>query len=402
MLIEQTLWSATPIEGFGRRRVKPSALIIDGKPHVREFIREALEDIGFVADDSNTEHLAELIPGRKIDLIMLGLSDGGVAGGIALEALRELRFEGHVLVFAQPGMPMVDALLDLGEAIGLSVLPLLPTPFSDGVLRQAVSFLLPREPIPSPAIDPVQALRAGWLELWYQPKINIRTLTIEGTEGLIRLRHPSWGIMPPAQFLPDADDPHFTALSDFVVTQAMRDWHSFVGDYGHIEIAVNLPLAFFDDPVAVQTLASHVPVHPAFQGLIVEINCSELAANPELAKSAARQLRFLNIGMAVDDVGADWPVLMGIGDCPFVEIKVDRAFVTGSADDRLKQATCRSILDFADTLGVRTVAEGVETRADFIMARELGFDLVQGYFFGKPAEARKFARKALREPVKIP
>src|SRR3569623_33937 len=206
MLIEQPLWSATPVEGFGRRRVKPSALIIDGKPHVREFVREALEDIGFVTDDSNTDHLADLITGRKIDMVLLGLSEGGVAGGVALQTLRELGFDGHVLVFAQPGMPMVDALLDLGDAIGLSVLPLLPTPFSDGVLRQAVSFLLPKEPIASPAIDPVLALRAGWLELWYQPKVNIRTLTIDGTEGLIRLRHPTWGIMTPAQFLLDADD----------------------------------------------------------------------------------------------------------------------------------------------------------------------------------------------------
>lgn len=401
MLIEQPLWSARPVEGFGRRRIKPSALIIDGKPHVREFIREALEEIGFVADDSNADHLPDLITGRKIDVILLGLSEGGIAGSIALETLRELGFEGHVLVFAQPGMPMVDALLDLGEGIGLSMLPLLPTPFGDGVLRQMVSFLLPQEPIPSPAIDPTQALRAGWLELWYQPKVNIRSLTIDGTEGLIRLRHPSWGIMPPAQFLPDADDPHFTELSNFVITQAMTDWHAFAADYGHVEIAVNLPLAFFNEPAAVENLARHLPAHPAFKGLIVEINGSELAANPELAKSAARQLRFLNIGVSVDDVGADWPILMAIGDCPFVEIKVDRSFVTGCGDDRLKQATCRSIVDFADTLGVRTVAEGVETRADFIMARELGFDLVQGYFFGKPAEARKFARRALREPVKI-
>lgn len=402
MLIEQPQWNAGPAERFGRRRIKPSALIIDGKPHVREFVREALEDIGFVTDDSNTDHLADLITGRKIDMVMLGLSEGGVAGGVALQTLRELGFDGHVLVFAQPGMPMVDALLDLGEAIGLSMLPLLPTPFSDGVLRQAVSFLVPQEPVPSPAIDPAQALRAGWLELWYQPKVNIRSLTIDGTEGLIRLRHPSWGIMPPAQFLPDADDPHFTELSNFVLTTAMTDWHSFVPDFGHVEIAVNLPLTFFNEPAAVEALARHLPAHPAFKGMIVEINGSELAANPELAKSAARQLRFINIGVSVDDVGADWPVLMEIGDCPFVEIKVDRSFITGFADDRLKQATCRSIVDFADALGARTVAEGVETRADFIMARELGFDLVQGYFFGKPAEARKFARRALREPLKIP
>jgi response regulator receiver modulated diguanylate phosphodiesterase len=126
-----------------------------------------------------------------------------------------------------------------------------------------------------------------------------------------------------------------------------------------------------------------------------------LPTNVDLARNAARQLRYFNIGLSIDDLGADWPFLLEVDDCPFVEIKVDREFVNGVADDRLKQTTCRSIVELADRLGARTVAEGVETRADFVMARELGFDLIQGFFFGKPTEARKFARRTLREPVKI-
>lgn len=401
MMNQQPSIDTAPLCEFGRRRVRPSVVIADDKPHIRGFVREALEDMGFVVTESDCNRLITLAAGRKFDLVMLGLSAGGIAGSEVLQSLAANGFDGHVMIFAPPEMPMVGALLDLGAQLELTMLPLLPTPFSDGTLRQAVSRLLPQEPVALPTLDASVALRAGWLELWYQPKVNARSLIIEGAEGLIRMRHPTWGIVPPANFLPDPEDPNFAELSFFVMSQAAADWHDFAADHGHIELAINLPLNYFNDPLAIESLAMRLPQHPAFEGLIVEINASDLATNIELAKNAARQLRFFNIGLSIDDLGADWPLLMEIGDCPFVEIKVDREFVNGAADDRLKQTTCRSIIELADQLGARTVAEGVETRADYVMARELGFDLIQGFFFGKPTEARKFARRTLREPVKI-
>ena len=87
---------------------------------------------------------------------------------------------------------------------------------------------------------------------------------------------------------------------------------------------------------------------------------------------------------------------------PFVELKVDRKFIAGCADDRLKRAVCRQILDLADGYGARTVAEGVETRPDFVAVRDMGFDLVQGFLFAKPATAKKFARTMLGNAVTMP
>jgi EAL domain-containing protein (putative c-di-GMP-specific phosphodiesterase class I) len=90
---------------------------------------------------------------------------------------------------------------------------------------------------------------------------------------------------------------------------------------------------------------------------------------------------------------------MGLETFPFAELKVDRQFVTGCANDRLKQTVCRSIIERAKGFGVPVVAEGIETRADFIAANEMGFDLVQGFLFGKPMGLKKFARSALINPV---
>ena len=121
-----------------------------------------------------------------------------------------------------------------------------------------------------------------------------------------------------------------------------------------------------------------LPHHPAFGGLTVEVNGAELIQDIPRLQVIARQLRFYNIGISIDDLGVEWTALAALEDFPFVEIKVDRQFVSGCATDRLKRAMCQTIVDLARRLDVRTVAEGVETQADFNVVREIGFDLVQG------------------------
>jgi len=251
--------------------------------------------------------------------------------------------------------------------------------------------LLPTEPVPNPRIDVADALEAGWLELWYQPKINVQVLGVSGAEALIRMRHPNWGIVSPANFLPDDKDPLLGALSEYVIRQAVADWRHFASEHDHVEIAINLPIAFLRNPGSLRYLCDQLPIHPAFKGLIVEIDAKDVIRDLELAKQIARQLRFHNIGISIDDIGAEWPSLLGMHDFPFVELKVDREFVAGCANDRLRRHVCRCILDLADSYGVQTVAEGVETRADFQCVRDMGFDLVQGFLFAKPMVPSKFA-----------
>jgi EAL domain-containing protein (putative c-di-GMP-specific phosphodiesterase class I)/CheY-like chemotaxis protein len=398
-LVDQADIGAT----FGRRKVAPRACVADSKPHIRNFLREALEEFGFITCEcEQTENMSAIVADQRPDLFVMGLSAGGIAANGMLELLEQMKFEGKVLVFGPQISPMVTAILSIGEQLGLAMLPLLPTPFCDNDLRDRVLPLLPIEAPPNPPVDVAEAIHANWLELWYQPKIELRSLTLSGAEALIRLRHPTWGTLPPAYFIPDDADPHFGALSTFVTARAIKDWRYFVTEYGHVELAINLPVAFFDQPTAVENLASQMPDHPAFQGLIVELNGSDLIRHLPIAEKAARQLRMHNIGVSVDDLGTEWPLLMELNDFPFVEIKVDRNFVAGCADDRLKQSVCRRILELADGFGARTVAKGVETRADFLAVRELGFDLIQGFFFAKPMEPHKFARKILARPMTMP
>ncbi len=385
---------------FGPRKMRPRACVVDAKQHVRTFLIEALEEIGFITSQcGRADELGEIVDQHPPDLLVLGPSPGGAQSVAMLDTLAARHFAGKVLLFGAPDLPAVAAAHDLGRQLGLAMLPPLATPLDGATLRESIAALLPADEPPSPPVDVAEALSAGWLALWYQPKFDLRTLSVGGAEALVRMRHPTWGIVPPAYFIPDDADPHFRELSEFVIRQVVEDWRYFVAQHGPIELAINLPIAFLGDSQCVQFLCGQMPDHPAFHGLIVEVNGTELLRNLALMKEVAGRVRFHNIAISIYDLGAEWASFADTAYFPFVEIKVDRKFVAGCAQDRLKQVICRRIIELADSVGARTVAEGVETWPDFLCVRDIGFDVVQGFLYAKPMPARKFARAVLGRPL---
>jgi EAL domain-containing protein (putative c-di-GMP-specific phosphodiesterase class I) len=381
---------------FGRRRMAPQVCIVDHKKHIRKFLGDALEEFGFITHEcAHTGELFAAVHAVTPDLVVLGAAGTATAAVEQIQALATEGFANHVLLVGVRGSPVIAAVQELGEKLGLAMLPAIGTPYRNEDLHDRVGALVPREPPPSPPVDVAEALSAGWLELWYQAKIDARTLQLSGAEALVRMRHPSWGIVPPARFIPGDDDPHFKALSDFVITRAVADWTYFMEEYTPLRLAINLPVAFLEDPEAADRLRLQLPDHPAFSGLIVEINGDEVLRDLALAADIAHQLRFHNIGISIDDLGAEWSVLAHLKEFPFVELKADGKFVNGCAEERLKQAACRTLVDLAARFGAATVAEGVETRDDFQAVRDMGFDMVQGFLFHKPMPAQKFARTML-------
>jgi EAL domain-containing protein (putative c-di-GMP-specific phosphodiesterase class I)/CheY-like chemotaxis protein len=396
--------SISNVISFGRHKTRPRACVIDSKRHTRAFLKKALEDTGFAASEcANHEELAAEVGRQPPRLVVHCVSPDGIESAHVLRTLSAASFQGGILLLGPRGLPALAAVQRAAEELGLEVLPPLSTPFSDESLRASVAAFLPGEEPSTSPVDVAEAVAAGWLELWYQPKINAQSLCFDSAEALVRMRHPYWGVVPPAYFIPDDSDPHLRALSEFVIGRAIDDWRHFVVDHGHVEIAINLPVDFLRDPESVDSLCRQLPNHPAFKGIIVEVNGTEVLRNLELMKEVAARVRFHNIGIAIDDLGAEWPSLLSnVGHFPFVEIKVDRKFVAGCANDRLKRSICRHILDFANSVGSRSIAEGIETREDFVCVREMGFDIVQGFLFAKPMPVLKFGKSLLSRPVTPP
>jgi hypothetical protein len=169
--------------------------------------------------------------------------------------------------------------------------------------------------LPAPAEQMAKALGAGWLELWYRPKIGSQTLDLRGAEALIRMRHPELGIVQPASFMPRLEARLLPALSQFVIARALADWRYFLAERRPLDLSINLPIAFLDDPASFDYLCRQLPDDPAFEGLTLEVDGSEIkpatsrrhASSPNkqdyakslfrLIASAASGPRFCNCGI---------------------------------------------------------------------------------------------------------
>src|ERR1044071_1688866 len=136
---------------------------------------------------------------------------------------------------------------ELGERVGMAMLPPLGTPFRDGTLADNVACFLP---IVSPAEMPVdadEALRNGWVEMWYQSKIDPRSLAPSGAEAIVRVRHPSWGLISPSSFVPGTHDPYLRTFSQYVIMRAMADSVAFAAARHPIDVSVDLPAQALND-----------------------------------------------------------------------------------------------------------------------------------------------------------
>lgn len=385
---------------FGHPKLRPRACVAGGKQHVRGFLIEALQEIGFTAcpceqPDGITEIVDRLLP----ELVVLGVPDGGTEGIGILGTLASRKFAGRILLVGPRHSGLVAAFQDFGQELGLAMLPILATPFDETSLRSRIAALAPADEPPSAVVDVTEALDAGWLALWYEAKVDMRTLTVDGAEALLRLRHPAWGVVEPTGLIPDDNDPNFRGLTTFVVDQALADWSGFASEHGAIELAVRLPIDVLRDPQSLETLCGRIPDDAAFPGLIIGVDGAELLRDLPRMRDVAAQVRFHRIGLSIADFGAEWPTGADLSYFPFVEIKVDRRFVAGCADDRPKRAICQRILKLADSVGARSVAEGVESRADFLCVRDMGFDVAQGLLFAHPMPADRFARAVLGRPT---
>ena len=123
---------------------------------------------------------------------------------------------------------------------------------------------------------------------------------MRGAEALLRVRHPAWGIVPPAYLAPNDGDARFPPLSHSVISCAVDDWHYFFAQHGPIETSINLPITFLQEPDSISRLCQQLPDHTAFEGFIVEINGSEIVRNLNLAKEVARQLRSHKIAISIE------------------------------------------------------------------------------------------------------
>ncbi len=232
------------------------------------------------------------------------------------------------------------------------------------------------------------ALQEGQLELHYQPQVSALDNRICGVEALVRWRHPERGLIPPLRFIPIAEETGLiVALGAWVLDEACRQvavWQA--AGIGDVQMAVNLSAHQLRMPGFAETVAATL-LHHRIKGAALELEITESVAmeDPEAAIMQLKRLRDLDIQLAIDDFGTGYSSLAYLKKLPIQTLKLDRSFVEDIEHDANDAAISAATVALAHTLGLRVVAEGVETVAqrDFL-AKGHGCDVLQGYLFGRP------------------
>jgi diguanylate cyclase (GGDEF)-like protein/PAS domain S-box-containing protein len=231
------------------------------------------------------------------------------------------------------------------------------------------------------------ALERGELLVHYQPIVRADDLSVRGVEALVRWRHPERGLVPPAEFIGFAEDSGLILpLGEWVLGRAieqMREWQA--AGVAPERISVNLSARQLHQ----ENLAEHVALMLERAGLdpaCLELELTEgvVAEQADATIEVLRQLRGLGIQLAVDDFGTGYSSLVYLTRFPVSTVKIDRAFLVDIQHDAVNQAIVQAVTTLAHSIGMRVVAEGIETTGQLVLARSLGCDEIQGYLISKP------------------
>jgi diguanylate cyclase (GGDEF)-like protein len=242
-----------------------------------------------------------------------------------------------------------------------------------------------------------RAIDRNELELHYQPKLCVHTGRLRGAEALLRWRSPSRGVVSPAEFIPLAEDCRLILpLSDWVINEACRQlgvWQR--GGGPSIPVAINVSPTLLRANCLITTIRAALTRHGVAASLL-EVEITESAAMHDIERSldSVRALAQLGLRIAVDDFGIGYSNLSLLALLPLAMIKIDRSLVGTVAKCPRDAAIVRAIIDLAHSLGLRVVAEGVESSAQLALLRAARCDDVQGYLMSKPLAPVEFAQWA--------
>jgi EAL domain-containing protein (putative c-di-GMP-specific phosphodiesterase class I) len=227
-------------------------------------------------------------------------------------------------------------------------------------------------------------------EIHYQPLVDLAGKNVTGCEALLRWRHPERGMIPPAEFIPIAEEIGLIVeLGEWVLRKACEDAMDWPG---HVRLAVNVsPMQFKSKTLALKVAAALADTGLAPHRLEIEITEAVLIRDDDEALAVLHQLRDLGVRIALDDFGTGYSSLGYLQRFPFDKIKIDRSFINDIAEAGGSSTIVEAVINMATARNMATTAEGVETVQQREVLRDLGCTQMQGYLFSPPVPTRRIA-----------
>ena len=380
-----------------------TAMVVEDSDSQRHLAVRMLQHLGLetVLGAGNGREALGLLEGRPdpLDVVVCDLDMPEMDGIEFIGALAEQGLARGIVVASAMEADLLNTVETMIRAYGLQMLAVLPKPISIEALDRALSRYRPRGSsgaVRAHSAEPTgeelrQALDAQEIQPFFQPKVGFSDGQVHGVEALARWMRPGRGLQSPAGFVPVLEREglvHQLTLS--MLQQSclhMRKWD----EQGlRIQISVNISMLELERPQVADRLHELVKDHGCDpHRLVLEVTETAVMREAARALNILARLRLKGFGISIDDFGTGYSSMQQLSLVPSTELKVDQSFVRGVTEHPRQRSIVESSLDLARRLGLKTVAEGVETREEWDLLAGLGCDQAQGYFVAKPMPAHQ-------------
>jgi EAL domain-containing protein (putative c-di-GMP-specific phosphodiesterase class I)/CheY-like chemotaxis protein len=380
-----------------------AALVVDDEESVRTAIARMLRSMGVrVYMASCTEEALATLEAHAEDVAVI-VSDYAMPGADGAELLRAVRKRwpaiSRVMLTGKADLHAASRAVNESHLFRLFAKPWQPRELQETVAA-ALEFHRTMDPegraestgqlaAPELAVDLRRGLANDELVLHYQPVVTLATGQVVGVEALVRWNHPRRGLVPPLEFIPVAEESGLIEpLGRWVLREACLQATRWQDEGTPLELAVNVSLHQLQTPGFTEHVAQiliETGMNPA--KLTLEITESVLAQDATSTAASLEALKGLGLQLAIDDFGTGYSSLSYLGRFPIDVLKIDKSFVDGMANGAWGATMMQAIISLGLSLGLRLIAEGVETADQVAQLRSMGCELAQGYYFARPKPA---------------
>ena len=381
--------------------VRPTSFIFDTDVAAAASLHSILMSSGVEVElHDSAQSLKEAMSARTPHLTFVDVRD---QGDLAIDALFEmggLNFGGGVQLMGAGPMPVMEVVKRMGQRHALQMLTPLRKPLDASAVRGVLSAQgIKFTPVASATVTLDEALAQGWIEFWYQPKINLGKKQIAGVETFARVRHPELGTLPPSIFMQGAAETDLMRLTQLALGAALAAARNFSQLGINLRVAVNVPVsALVSLPVA-DMVREQGPKHVRWPGLILDVTEAQVVGDVDRVLAVSQNLAAQNVTLAIDDFSGGKLTMAQLKELPFSELKLDRTFVDGCATNAGRAQICASVIELAHHLGCVAVGVGIERLDDMKALATLGCDLGQGFLFGQPMPEEQLVGVMLKRAV---
>jgi len=351
--------------------------------------------------ENGSKALALMREVPKVDLIVCDLDMPEMDGMEFMRHLGQARSTASVIINSSMEQALIGSVGKMAQVYGVNLLGLIEKPTTLAKLDELILRYEPHlAPLAPPASTPrlfsleqiLHGLLKNQFQPFFQPKVALASGRLLGAESLARWDHPAYGLIYPKVFInvlerhESIDD--LTLLMLEKAAQACRDWLKHRDD---LTVSVNLSLVSLSDTTVADKITQIVRstgIEP--RHMMLEITETAVMAEVGPALENLTRLRMRGFGLSIDDFGTGFSSLQQLGRVPFTELKIDQSLVAGCGTTPSSRAIIESSVALARSLNLKSIAEGVETQADWDFLQAAGCDAGQGYFIANPMDADFF------------